>query len=219
MVLVTSLKPLRLSLRCEWWPSPGVLCFQSTVKLEVGEQSSKPEASKSEKNELQCDICRKSLKTKKSLAQHMRLVHDVTPTRVKRGGNKKGERGDFPCEECGNHFKTMNGLKVHMGTIHKERRGRRGKGPFKCELCDSRFSQRANIRMHMIHIHRIVPPAERNNTLERKITGGSAPKELSTKFMCSECGRCLTKWAQLQDHLVLVHGWSFEKANEVHPNE
>ena len=152
---------MRLSLRCEWWPSPGVLCFQSTVKLEVGEQSSKPEASKSEKNELQCDICRKSLKTKKSLAQHMRLVHDITPTRVKRGGNKKGVRGDFPCEECGNHFKTMNGLKVHMGTIHKERRGRRGKGPFKCELCDSRFSQRANIRLHMIHIHRIVPPAER----------------------------------------------------------
>ena len=67
-----------------------------------------------------CEICGKSLTTKKKLAQHISAIHEgIKP---------------FKCDICDYRCSQKSKLKTHVASVHA------GKKPFKCDICDYSFS-------------------------------------------------------------------------------
>ena len=93
------------------------------IKIENVKQENISEEIKvsDELKKYQCDICKKSLSSKKNLNLHIQSVHE----KIKK----------FKCGICKKLLSTKTTLNSHILTIHKKIRA------FQCEICEKTFGE------------------------------------------------------------------------------
>eukprot|EP00088_Acartia_fossae_P028864 TRINITY_DN2967_c1_g2_i3.p1 TRINITY_DN2967_c1_g2~~TRINITY_DN2967_c1_g2_i3.p1 ORF type:complete len:479 (-),score=42.04 TRINITY_DN2967_c1_g2_i3:80-1516(-) len=161
------------------------------IKVEMEESSSKLDF----KNNWQCALCRKKLKTKNSLDHHVKKHHthskyphfhtnfssenceSLFPSDcVLKSHMQRQDFGvePFKCDQCFKEFLSRGGLKAHMRT-------HTGEKPFKCKECQKTFSHKGHLTDHQ-HVH-----------------SGQKP------FQCEVCGmtfaRMRSKVSHMSNHL------------------
>ena len=103
-----------------------------------------------------CELCQKQLKSKSSLRQHKKSVHEIIRSykcdtcdmafKLKKHLNAHiyslHERtGPSKCIQCGKEFKSTTGLYQHIKTIHE-------KTKFICHNCDKTYATSSGLRYH-----------------------------------------------------------------------
>ena len=100
------------------------------------------------KKELNCQICEKKFKTKKTLKTHYHAVHDNS-AKIHNCNILTVHKGhkDYKCESCVKSFTTAQYLKKHIHTIHE------GYKDYNCDSCGKSFSHATTLRKHIHTIH------------------------------------------------------------------
>ena len=131
---------------------------------------------------VQCDICKKVLKRRGNLREHLKMVHQklvrfhcqfcqrgfYNRAQLKRHVqimhmNLKSE-GQVTCQECGKVM-LKSTLKKHVRVIHQ---GIRTDDRAFCEDCGKQFTQRGSLFMHMRKAHGKEPEVSLNKSNHRK---------------------------------------------------
>ena len=90
---------------------------------------------------LECSICSKTFKTKKTLKQHLKLIHQNGPPELPQNPvNKK-------CCVCNQYF-TSTQFHQHMKNVHPEY-----KRKVNCDLCAETFTSLFNLKRHKQCVH------------------------------------------------------------------
>ena len=102
------------------------------------------------KKELNCQICEKKFKTKKTLKTHYHAVHDNS-AKIHNCNILTVHKGhkDYKCESCNKSFSAVSSLKIHINTIHQ------GKNDYKCDSCGKSFSVAQYLKKHINNIHEL----------------------------------------------------------------
>ncbi|XP_053699067.1 zinc finger protein 665-like [Sabethes cyaneus] len=142
-------------------------------------------------HEFLCEVCAKSFKDKKSLKDHLEIVHqgikrfrcDICNKCFTRNGSLAEHKliqhagiKQFSCNICGKAFGKEDSLKTHL-TVHLGKR-------FRCEVCSKTFLKRAFLNAHIGKAH----PSE------------NGPKP----FACSVCKKSFSSSYHLKNH-QLIH--------------
>jgi len=118
----------------------------------------------SEEEEVQCQICGKTLKHFHTLKNHINEVHgDKTYTCTTCGVSLGCQRTlnthmlthnkpTIPCEQCGKLFKRKDAVRSHINKFHLQIRN------FFCDQCDKRFADAKHLREHVTAIHDKLKP-------------------------------------------------------------
>ena len=88
---------------------------------------------KSHEEDVNCEICGKTLKNDRVLKEHIRSVH---------------ESKVFPCNECNKKFKSKQSVKRHM-TVHELPSSDPSEGLHKCNKCKRYFTSENLLKMHI----------------------------------------------------------------------
>jgi len=80
-----------------------------------------------------CEHCGRELKSKSSLARHVRLVHVASRP--------------FKCVACSKAFLQNSDLRRHMRLVHEKERN------FACPECDSVYMQSSDLKRHVANRH------------------------------------------------------------------
>ena len=87
----------------------------------------------------QCTECGKSYSSKRSMEQHVEIVHQGKKT--------------FECKVCCQMFGRLSSLRVHDLSHTKEL-------PFKCDFCSAGYKEKRNLLKHVAKVHQGVKPDE-----------------------------------------------------------
>ena len=142
---------------------------------------------------VQCDVCKKVLKSSKGLKDHKRLVHEppnlgcalcnklfsrswTLKNHIQLCGQMTRGQGDIPCDVCGNKFAHKASLKEHIRTFHttvltdgslivhtKFDSTWKQKEEIVCQICLSSFKKRKYLKKHMITVHEYNPHDDTTN--------------------------------------------------------
>lgn len=134
-----------------------------------------------------CEVCRKSFRSKGHLNRH-RLTHY---------GSKP-----YSCEECGSRFNQKSSLKTHM-LIHDRT------NPFSCTWCGQQFRHKQTLANHIVSIHGVT--SDSNNIYEcDKCKKRFVQKEKFKRhyrshsgekpYKCDLCYRTFTQKINLKTH-------------------
>ena len=113
------------------------------------------------KEQLICEICKKSFSRKSHLRVHVQTVHDgVKEHRCEICGKTFGEKSTLrthgkvhelvkphKCISCDKNFRFRHNLERHVMTIHENIKA------FKCETCDKSFGRKAQLKIHFRTVH------------------------------------------------------------------
>jgi RNase P subunit RPR2 len=136
-----ALNPLSIELKALTFPTkcPREGCTKDRIyasaeflrrHLLVDHINRKPPRPQPEPEELLCNVCNRSFRSKLSLGHHQRL-HEKPAVNV-------------TCEECGMGFKTKSGLKIHRDAYHD------AQTPFYlCTMCPKTFKIKVGLDIHM----------------------------------------------------------------------
>jgi uncharacterized Zn-finger protein len=84
--------------------------------------------------DFKCEKCEKTYGHKRSLAQHVMIIHEKLKP--------------FKCEKCEKTFGHKGILNQHVMSVHKKLK------PFKCEKCDKKFSLKSSLTKHDNTVHK-----------------------------------------------------------------
>ena len=95
-----------------------------------------PEEERKVKPTVMCEYCHKVLKTKKSLKQHIQVVHASADEM-------------FQCDQCSFKSKYKPNLRMHIKTVHERRSAK--------EVCPKCNKTCVNLEWHLENYHNIGP--------------------------------------------------------------
>ncbi|XP_022094426.1 uncharacterized protein LOC110981280 [Acanthaster planci] len=130
---------------------------------------------------LRCVMCQYTTTSQERLEQHMRLHRHQT----------------LQCNSCKYRTPQRHLMIRHVQTVHRQHR------PFKCKLCTYATAYRHHLRRHA-EKHKNPNFKCRYRKLLKKGDWHSA--EVSSRVICSECGRELQNKKTLRNHYIKVHG-------------
>lgn len=151
---------------------------------------------------LTCHICNARLKSKDSLANHLKWVH--APNQL-----------SFPCERCDKSFKYKGGLTDHMRRVHAD-------DPTKhvCQVCNKSYSTVYVLKHHINDKHPGhqqpmhacgICMVEFPTLSDLRCHLRSEHPEPMEKHVCNMCDKNFSSRQLLRAHVVLVH----EKTKQV----
>ena len=126
--------------------------------------------------EFQCNQCGKAYTSKRSMEQHVDVVH-------------LGKKS-FVCNVCNQSFGRTTTLRVHMLSHTKEL-------PFRCEYCSAGYKEKRNLKKHMMKSH---PEIEQTDLWQshylslKEESGSSADVERSNVENLEESQSSTTPW-------------------------
>lgn len=133
-----------------------------------------------------CGECDKKFRTKTSIRNHIRHVHqDVR---------------EHSCDICGRKFSDKRFAMDH-------RRIHTGERPFVCDLCGKTFTQRASLYVHL-QLHEGLRKHACSMCSKRYITSSALSMHMKRhknelNFVCASCGKAFIDGKQLRDHMAV----------------
>lgn len=140
----------------------------------------------------QCDICKKSYKTKFSLVNHLQTHKEKT----------------FTCEICAKVFHTASGLWIHIQYVHNKHKQKL----IKCSICEYRTLKTYNIKKHeRKHTDNNIACPQCGMFFEKaeKMLKHQRIHFEEKKFACSACDRKYLALDSLHKHQKAAHGMKF----------
>ena len=144
------------------------------------------------------------------MREHERRFHN-------RKRETKHER-KFECEVCKLKVTERSTLRKHMKKLHNiilPFCRVMNTGDHACSMCERKFRDKTALKNHMISQHHVAPKKERHVSYRGNMNKGRPQTEgFKAKFVCTECGKGLSRFLPFRNHMISVHEWSIEKFNE-----
>ena len=165
-----------------------------------------------EQNRVNCDICQKSLKTKKMLWAHKVAVHFggnfpceicgkrcITGAELKRHLTSHSNERKFVCQYCGLAYKRWSHLYQHL-KVHEEEKN------YRCDVCHLNFKVQSELKDHCFAVHNTNEVMHCNvckNKLQTPLAVyNHSMKHTGTRdFVCEICGSNFKRKQHLVTHM------------------
>ncbi|XP_038221466.1 zinc finger protein 182-like [Zerene cesonia] len=95
---------------------------------------------------LECEVCKKVVKTLKTLKRHMMFIHNkiYKPWRFRRQACETDD--EYQCRKCPKIFKHKYSLHTHMKNCHADIQ-------IQCDVCKKTFSSKPYLNTHLQRVH------------------------------------------------------------------
>ena len=161
-----------------------------------GDHPSREDSMQNEQaQQLQCEMCSKTLKSSARLSRHLKIVHECDVCGLKFSSKGEHYKKVHPekfgkssrltkCNTCSEEFKNVIRLKRHLKAVHQ-------KYLYRCTDC--------NLNMDSLRLYRA------HNVLLHPEKKGPGPRQPKMTFDCCICAEELRGFISLRRHMKTVH--------------
>lgn len=159
--------------------------------------------------ETNCKHCNRQFNSFERLLKHLRrcILNNKKRCYNRRHPHRPTE--NFICDICGRTFKLFHSLLDHMNERHSKAFS------FKCRICDKVYPSRYYLSKHLSR-HKQVFENGGSGTIDggdldadlvmRKTYVRSHPHRPQSNFVCDICGKSISQFGMLQEHMSSFHG-------------
>lgn len=192
--LEEELKKLETSVKEECLSEDDLLREEFFIWYEHDSQSQKKHEPKVELNYV-CDICGKGVKTKATLARHLK-THQIC---------------HLECKICNIMFNSKQDLKMHKKSHQKSLYKKRDTVEYQCDICKKFIKRRLLLLRHMRDIHVVAQthPCSKCKRIFKNKAGLNFHYRTMhlglKKHQCDNCGLAYDTPSRLKRHQEMVH--------------